>query len=79
MAGDAGGRVHDREVPRMVYDDRTGARWRVREVDTRAVPGARADSCLLFEAEGVIRRVWNYPRDWSRLSPEDLAALSWRR
>jgi hypothetical protein len=79
MAGNEGGRIHDREVPRLVYDDRTGARWRVREVDARAVPGARAESCLLFEGEGVIRRVWNYPRDWSHLSPEDLVSLSWRR
>jgi len=79
MADDVVSRGGDREVPRVVYDDTTGARWRVREVDARSVPGARADRCLLFEGEGVIRRVWNYPRDWSHLPPDEMVKLSWRR
>ena len=86
MAGPGQGKATDREVPRVVYDDtrvvydhRTGARWRIREVDAHAVPGARGDRCLLFEAEGVIRRVWNYPSDWASLPPTDLVSLSWRR
>jgi hypothetical protein len=72
-------RFVEREVPLVVYCDQDGARWQVREVDARAVPGARGARCLLFEAEGVVRRVWDYPADWMRLAPAELVSLSWRR
>jgi hypothetical protein len=79
MAGEGSSRFGDREVPRVVYCDADGTRWQVREVDAHAVPGARGHRCLLFEGEGVVRRVWNYPADWARLPPSDLVSLSWRR
>ena len=79
MAVGSSGNTAEREIPRIVYDDRSGARWWVREVDAHAVPGARRDRCLLFEGEGVIRRVWDYPSDWSHLSQQELASLSWHR
>jgi hypothetical protein len=50
-------------------------RWRVREVDTTHVPGARGPRCLIFEADGVVRRVWNYPASWAELSDSDLWRL----
>jgi hypothetical protein len=52
-----------------------GMRWRVREVDTTHVPGARAPRCLIFEAEGVVRRVWTYPENWAELNESDLGRL----
>jgi hypothetical protein len=51
---------------------REGLIWYVREVDTRHVPGARAHQCLIVEAEGVVRRVWTYPREWDGLSDDEL-------
>lgn len=51
---------------------REGLTWYVREVDTRHVPGARAQQCLILEAEGLIRRVWVYPRDWRDLPDDEL-------
>jgi hypothetical protein len=52
-----------------------GIRWTVREVDASRVPGAQAPQCLLFETDGVLRRAWIYPADWSDLSDPDLATL----
>lgn len=79
MAAKMASRHLEREIPKVVYNDGSGGRWLVREVDAQAVPGARGARCLLFEGEGVIRRVWNYPSDWSRLPASELVSLSWRR
>ena len=79
MTGEGDRRFTEREVPRVVYCDADGARWQVREVDASGVPGARGERCLLFEGEGVVRRVWNYPHNWAHLAAEELASLSWRR
>ncbi len=49
--------------------------WFVREVDARRVPGARADRCLIYETEGVVRRVWAFPTDWTTLSDDALWKL----
>lgn len=51
---------------------RLGSRWRVRELDASAVPGARGSRCLIFESEAVVRRFWSYPRDWANLSDDRL-------
>jgi hypothetical protein len=67
----------DREVRRVVLDDRDGTRWRVVEVDAAHVPGARGDSCLCFESPTAIRRVWCYPDNWVALSDSDLLRVSW--
>jgi hypothetical protein len=50
-------------------------RWVIREVSTEHVPGARAGRCLIFESEGVVRRVWTFPDDWRRLSDDATWAL----
>lgn len=41
------------------------------ELDRRSTPS------LVFESEGTVRRVRNYPPDWRSLSDDDLFALSW--
>jgi hypothetical protein len=56
-----------------------GVLWSVREVDAARVPGARGERCLLFETEGVIRRVWSYPDDWRSVPDETLRFLAERR
>src|SRR3954468_13485050 len=54
---------------------REGIRWNVREMDSTRVPGARRDRCLIYESEGIIRRVWDFPETWRELSPDELWAL----
>ena len=65
----------DREVPRHIYDEVSGEHWTVREVDTTAVPGARAARCLICDSGSIARRLWNYPRDWGALPPSALLRL----
>ena len=61
-----------RTARRIVLEDVV---WLVYELafplDRRTTPS------LIFENEGVIRRVRNYPADWRTLSDEELFALSW--
>jgi hypothetical protein len=54
---------------------REGARWRISEMSTVDVPGSKADRCLVFDGERVVRRVWTYPDDWPQLSDTQLWAL----
>jgi hypothetical protein len=61
---------HEREI---VVDR---VRWLVYELpppsfDRRSTPS------LVFESEGTVRRVRNYPADWRTLTDETLFALSW--
>ena len=37
----------------------------------------RSTPSLVFESDGSVRRVRNYPADWRTLSDDDLFALSW--
>jgi hypothetical protein len=58
---------------RQIVIDRV--RWLVYELapslDRRSSPS------LVFESEGTVRRVRNYPADWRTLSDEALFAVSW--
>ena len=50
--------------------------WRIYELG----PGSydrRGGNTLVFETDGVMRRVRNFPDDWRKLSPAALLALSW--
>jgi hypothetical protein len=53
--------------------DREGLLWRVREVVY-----ADASPSLIFEAEGIVRRVRRYPANWHELSEPALLELSWK-
>lgn len=57
---------------RLVRDDE-GLVWRIREVTF-----ADTTPSLVFEAEGVFRRVRRYPTNWYELTDEQLYELSWR-
>lgn len=54
---------------------RDEAMWIVREVDARHVPGARGERCLIYETDGIVRRVWTFPTDWAALSDDALWEL----
>ena len=61
-----------------VVDPDTAIRWSVSEIVAFALPGAPRATCLVFSADGVARRVWNYPPNWADLSARDLIKLSWQ-
>src|SRR5579872_5616859 len=54
---------------------RDGVPWRVREADASQCPGARAAGCLIFDADGIVRRAWSYPSDWAKLDDDALWAV----
>ena len=59
------------------FVDAEGVRWRVyeRQVDDY---DRRSGMSLIFASEGAVRRVRNFPADWSSLSDQALIALSWK-
>lgn len=66
--------VRQRQVrEHRLLRDEEGRLWRIREVTF-----ADTAPSLVFETEGVFRRVRHYPRDWFELSDSLLYALSWR-
>lgn len=50
--------------------------WTVRELDARALPGARGPRCLVFENHEIVRRVWSYPATWESLPAASLFRLA---
>jgi hypothetical protein len=50
--------------------------WRIYELDP-AFYDRRGAKTLVFESDGVIRRVRSYPDNWRQLSHEALLTLSW--
>ena len=75
--------VHSNQLVALMWDasdavhfvDSEGTPWRVTERDTSETPGARADSCLIFLAEGMARRSWRVPRGWRELPAPALEQL----
>jgi hypothetical protein len=61
-------------VQRLVYSE-DGTRWRVREALVHDVPGAEADSCLIFDGGHICRRLWNFPVGWNELPDVSLLAI----
>jgi hypothetical protein len=53
-----------------------GIAWRIWMADTRGVPGARAEHCLIFDTADRVRRVWSVPEDWGQMPAEMLIALA---
>ena len=65
------------QEPRRFVDSVSRA-WTVREV---AAPDPRLSprpTCLVFETEGLARRVWQFAADWQSLADGELEALSER-
>jgi hypothetical protein len=69
-------RTHNAESPIRVINTED-AEWRVYEQVATYDRRRRPD--LVFESEGVIRRVRNYPPNWVDLTDEELLDVSWER
>lgn len=68
--------IHKGESPiRVINTDET--EWRVYEQVATYDRRRRPD--LVFESDGVIRRVRNYPTNWVELTDEELLDVSWER
>jgi hypothetical protein len=56
--------------------DAEGARWRVYE-QAFADYDRRSGLSLIFASESAVRRVRDYPAEWTELTDSELLALSW--
>jgi hypothetical protein len=65
----------DTDRRRFYYSEQ---HWVVRERCARP-SDAQQTRHLVFESDGVFRRVRNFPENWRELSAADLYELSWRR
>ena len=63
-----------REAATRMVMDAQGNEWTVREVSTPQ-SWAHSARCLIFSSPSIVRRVWQYPDGWARLSPSELLAL----
>jgi len=61
------------QTVRIVEAD--GLRWRVRETPYSPID-RRSGTCLIFDAETVVRRVRNFPANWYTLPDDELYLLS---
>jgi hypothetical protein len=52
--------------------------WRVYELESGPYD-RRSGRSLIFESDGVLRRVRVYPENWRELSDAELMETSWRR
>ena len=59
--------------PHRLVRDEEGHLWRIRELTFADAPPS-----LVFESEGVFRRVRHYPTNWEELTDVQLYALSWK-
>ena len=59
------------------YTDGDGQRWEVSEQPFSQYD-RRTGYSLIFASELAVRRVRDYPADWTSLSNEALHTLSWR-
>jgi hypothetical protein len=54
---------------------REGVRWAVYEASAARTPGAKAYRCLIFDSEGIVRRLWTFPEHWDELADEEILRL----
>jgi hypothetical protein len=55
--------------------DADGREWRIYErTMTDSFPGASRAS-LVFDSDGIVRRLWRYPASWSALPDGELLRL----
>jgi hypothetical protein len=59
------------------FVDTDGIHWRVFEQPFADYDRRRGMS-LIFASEGAVRRVRDYPANWSAISDAELTALSWK-
>jgi hypothetical protein len=59
--------------PKVIQDPK-GPKWLVREIEQ--VHGAWRSRSLVFSTDGLMRRLTNYPPNWSEWADADLLALA---
>lgn len=68
----------EHEIPGVrVFQDADGSRWRVYEQPFSDYD-RRTGMSLIFASEAAVRRVRDFPADWTTLSDDELLALSWK-
>jgi hypothetical protein len=55
--------------------DAHGREWHVFERSSGDVFPGPGRSSLIFDTEGLVRRLWHYPASWATLSDPDLLGL----
>lgn len=55
--------------------DAQGREWHVYERTASDLSPIAGRSSLVFDTEGIVRRLWRYPLSWSALSDGDLLGL----
>jgi hypothetical protein len=55
--------------------DPQGREWRVYERPSRDFAPGAGQTSLVFDAEGIVRRLWRYPPGWLSLSDGELLRL----
>ena len=56
-----------------------GVAWLVREYAGNSAMANSGGPCLIFESDGVMRRVRGFPANWREIGADALMELSWRR
>lgn len=59
------------------YTDAEGSRWRVYE-QPFAEFDRRSGMSLIFASDSAVRRVRNYPAEWTEMPVDELVRLSWQ-
>jgi hypothetical protein len=54
---------------------RDGVKWSVHEASATRTPGAQAYRCLIFDSEGIVRRLWTFPENWNQLADNEILRL----
>src|SRR5512133_1151127 len=54
---------------------RDGIQWTVSEASAARTPGAKSYRCLIFDSDGVVRRLWTFPQEWADLADDQILAL----
>jgi len=55
--------------------DADGREWRVYERTTGELSPGSGRRSLVFDADGIVRRLWRYPSAWSALPDAELLRL----
>jgi hypothetical protein len=55
--------------------DADGREWRIYERTAGAKSPGAGRSSLVFDTDGIMRRLWRYPASWSALPDADLLRL----
>jgi hypothetical protein len=71
-------RLNFAEIEPPVLFLNNGIAWTVHEYAADSPMAHGAGACLIFECEGVVRRVRTFPVNWRDLEDEKLALLSWK-